>query len=224
MKHLLLVTFLLAPALLRAEGQLDVEVILFRHLDADLSRWPSPREAGDYAELRSLDPSAEAADKSTGTAKEFPHWTVLPESMQRLGPVAKALAKAGAYEVVLHTAWRQPANARHRVRLQAGEPPVLDGSLQVLGAGKKMQVVEDLTLVLGDHPVRLQSTQQMRARELRYADHALLGLLIQATPVDSAEKPDAEAAAPAAAADGGSTGKTRDDSPVERPAQVGPAD
>ena len=223
MKRLaLLLAILTAPVLACAEGQLDIEVILFRHLDADLSRWPPPREAGNYAELRPLEPAAEAADQSKGSTKEFPHWTVLPESMQKLGPVAKALAKAGAYEVVLHTAWRQPTNARHRVRLQAGEPPVLDGSLQVLGAGKKMQVVEDLTLAVGEQPVRLQSTHQMRARELRYADHAVLGLLIKATPVDSAEKTDTEETSPAAVTEGAA--ESRDAEAVERPAQVGPAD
>ena len=195
----LLLCALLAPALAQAEGQIDVEVVLFRHLDADPSRIAPMREPVSYEDLRPLAPVPESEAGKDDGAREYPHWTTLRDRDLRLGAVVQALTKGGAYEVILHTGWRQPTDARHRVRLQAGEPPVLDGSLQVLGGGKKMQVLEDFTLLSDEKPVRVQMKQPMRSGELRYVDNNLLGLLIQATPVNSASTPGpSEAGAPIA--------------------------
>ena len=223
MRAALLPCALLLPALVWAEGQLDVEVVLFRHVDADPLRFAPMRKPGDYDDLRPLAPKPDATDAGTGPgAREYPHWTTLPQESLRLGAVVKALAVGGAYEVILHTGWRQPTDARHRVRLQAGDPPVLDGSLQVLGGGRKMQVVEDFTLLADAKPVRVQVKQPMRAGELRYVDNNLLGLLIQASPVNSAAPEPVEAGSPAArSADDGEPLPT---SAASGATQVGPAD
>ena len=223
---LLLLGALMLPGIARAEGQIDVEVVLFRHLEADPSRIAPVREPGNYEDLRPLAPALEpdAADSGKGSGpREYPHWTTLPEQGLRLDPVVKALARGGAYELILHTGWRQPTEARHRVRLQAGDPPLLDGSLQVLGGGRKMQVVEDFTLLVDDKQVRVQTKQQMRAGELRYVDNDLLGLLIQARPVNSAAEsvPAEMGLPPAGSVDGESPTSTARGSSAS---QVGPAD
>ena len=217
---LLLALLLAGPV--RAEGQIDVEIILFRHLAADPSRFPAPREAASYEDLRPLEPAAEAAGPpGVAQQREFPHWTTLPGTRLRMAPLAKSLGRGGAYEVLLHTGWRQPVNSRHRVRLQAGDPPALDGGLQVLGAGRKMQVLGDFTLQLGDHTVRVRQSQQMRAGELRYVDQAVLGLLIQASPVNSAIDA-TDVSSPTAASGVGSDGA--DKGSAATAPQPGPSD
>ena len=222
-RALLLACALLLPTMAWAEGQVDVEVILFRHLDADPARLAGVREPASYEDLRPLEPEpvTSPGDDAAEPPREYPHWTVLPPSLLRLAPHAKTLSRAGPYEVLLHVGWRQPVNSRHRVRLQAGDPPTLDGALQVLGSGRKMQVQKDFTLLAGENAVRVQGLQQMRAGEFRYLDHALLGMLIQVSPVNSAVEPASSEPGPTAApADaGGDVSLPAGDQP-----QPGPAD
>lgn len=209
--YLLLAVAFVLPA--EAVSLLDVEVIVFRYTDADLTRWKTPDPLPDYSAERLLESPAETTGRDA-----IANWTRKPDDALALTAAARALSR-GSQEVVLHLGWRQPANSRHRVRLQSEDGSKLDGTVQLLGAGKRLQWQEDLLVTVGEQRIRVRNTQKLRPRELRYADHALLGVLVQVTPVAEAEDAASE---PAPA-----TGPSESEAPAapagEGP-QAGPAD
>lgn len=182
----------LASGLARAEGPMVVELILFRYTEAlDPARWPPAAEVPDFSAATVLQP---------GPAKEDTAWfTALPSAELRLSNASNALRRTGGYEVLLHTAWRQPARAGGPIYLQStppadGSAPVLAGTLQFRDAGQEIRLTGNFLVQVGDEQVKVSPNQNFRPQELRYIDHALLGLLVQMRP-EAADEGDAEASA-----------------------------
>ena len=178
----------------RAEGPVTVELILFRYTDAlDAARWPPAAGSLDFSSATPL-----SGAPASGEAGFF---TALPKSALRLAAVSTALRRAGPYEVLLHTAWRQPSRAGGPLYLESapgaeGASPALTGSLLLREAGAEIRLSGDFLVQVGDQQVRVSPNQNFRVQELRYIDHALLGLLVQVMPDSGAA--DARAAPPAA--------------------------
>ena len=192
-RWLLLACCLLGGAA-RADAPVTVELILFRYTEAlDPARWTPAAAGSDFASATPLPPAPAAGDAG--------FFTALPKSALRLAAVSTALRRAGPYDVLLHTAWRQPTRAGGPLYLQSAPPvdggvPALEGSLQLREAGAaEIRLSGNFLVQVGDQQVKVSPNQNFRPQELRYIDHALLGLLVQVT-TDG----DAAAAAPAPAA------------------------
>ncbi len=184
----------------RADGPVTVELVLFRYTEAmDPARWPPTTGTPDFASATALQPAPDSGEAG--------FFTALPKRELRLAAVSTALRRAGAYEVLLHTAWRQPARAAGPIYVQSEPPaegvmPALEGNLQLREAGAaEIRLSGNFLVQVGDQQVKVSPNQNLRPQELRYIDHALLGLLVQVTPDGDAA--DASPAPPTAAANPG---------------------
>ncbi len=157
-----------------------VEVILFRYdAAAEASQWPQAASLPSFSGARPLE--------DPGSAPGEGWYSSLPPSSLRLAGSANALRRSGGREVLLHAAWRQPSAEGTVVYLKApaADPsgtPALEGSLAVHEAGRELRVSGDFLLAVGSARVLVHADQKFRATELRYVDHALLGLLVQVSP------------------------------------------
>lgn len=182
-----------------------VEVILFRYeAAAEAAQWPAAEGLPSFTGARPLEESAPAGGEA---------WYVaLSPSALRLAGASAALRRAGGREVLLHTAWRQPSGEGATVYLKApvADPataPALEGSLSIREAGRDLRLNGDFFVALGEGKVEVRADQKFKSGELRYVDHALLGLLVQVTPDQEAPAAGQEdAAAPTPAPTGGQQG------------------
>ena len=177
---------LLAGSLhLRAEplGPVEVEVIVFRYrAAANGQEWTTAASLAPQAAVQ----LAAAPLAGLGEVADF---TAYATPDLRLTGVAQALNRAGAYEVLAHTAWRQPAAAGLAVSLapplDAQAPalaPSLQGALRLRPAGADLRVDVDLLVPAGEQQVAVHAQQNVRPGELRYLDHPLAGVLLQIRP------------------------------------------
>ncbi len=142
----LLLALLVLPAPGLAEQQLyDVELIVFRHAEATSrqagERWPrvaEPARHGRYAEL-----------SSDGSVDER-HYRQLSGDALRLREVAQRLERSDQYEVLVHSAWRQPGLGNSEA---AAIPLPLGSSPQSADEPVNGNGGSDLPVVLG--PERL---------------------------------------------------------------------
>lgn len=182
---LLLVLCLCAGVARAADGPVVVELILFRYTAAlEPARWPPATEVPDFSTATAL---------QAGPAEGDTAWfTALPATALRLANASNALRRAGAYEVLLHTAWRQPGRAGGPLYLRSAPPadgsaPALEGTLQLRQAGQEIRLNGSFLVQVGEERVQVSPNQNFRPLELRYIDHALLGVLVQMRPVDDGE-------------------------------------
>ena len=194
--HGVLFALCLSSGLARAEGPMVVELILFRYTEAlDPARWPPALEVPDFSAATAL---------QAGPAKDNTEWfTALPGAALRLANASNALRRTGGYEVLLHTAWRQPARASGPLYLQSAPPAdggasVLEGTLQFRDAGQEIRLSGNFLVQVGDERVKVSPNQNFRLQELRYIDHALMGLLVQMRPEGESEPEPTAAPAPSA--------------------------
>lgn len=166
----------------------EVEVIVFRHVVADAGQWAESQPLPDFSAARRLVDGSAAEGLSPPAS-----FVRLPSSMHRLAGAEKLLARAGAYEVLSHAAWRQPDSAAVPVYLADAAPapgegaasmrPRAEGSVSLQVARPQLRVQTDFVVMAGETPVRVRDSRNLRPGELHYLDHALLGILLQVTEV-----------------------------------------
>jgi hypothetical protein len=188
----ILLSLLIAAVPARAAPSFTVEVIAFRYSDAaQASMWAADEQV---PALGGATPLREAVK---GESPDY--FTALPASALRLGGASAVLRKTAGYEVLLHTAWRQPGRAAGPISLSSRVSPeevepALEGTLRLREAGPEIRVSGEFWVLLGTQRVKVSPNQNLRVGELRYIDHALLGLLVQVLPETTGETATAEPA------------------------------
>ena len=164
---LVLVSGTLPVAASETPAQYDVEIIVFRNLSgqSDGEQWP-------------------LADEGLPAAGgQFPAGAMLPDlppSAYRMQRIADSLNRSGAYRVLTHRAWRQPARDR------AGAVPfpvnaagdTLDGSVTLV---RERFLHLDVDLML-QSTYALDEKRRMRSGELHYFDHPMFGVIAEVNP------------------------------------------
>lgn len=209
----------------------QVEILVFENTDAAHSLTESWVSEGGYPDLNG---TAEVAPG--GGANAFPE---APRSSLRMRGLANSLAASGSRNVILHTAWRQPAANKDSaipVRIHGGrtftnslpdtsiDSPTavdqIDGTV-LLGLSRFVHIYTDfyyrvpqpVTNVLSNFRVR--DHRRMRSGEVHYLDHPLFGILIRVSPTQAASVP-----VPRALPNG--TEPARNDDPRVAPRTVDP--
>jgi hypothetical protein len=72
--------------------------------------------------------------------------------------------------------------------------PAVEGTLRLREAGPEIRVSGEFWVLLDSQRVKVSPNQNLRVGELRYIDHALLGLLVQVLPETTGEPTTAEPA------------------------------
>ncbi|MEN8108125.1 MAG: CsiV family protein [Pseudomonadota bacterium] len=162
--------------------QYDVEVIVFRNLSgqSDGEQWPwrdTERPGGS-----SRFPLEKMLDE-------------LPASDYRMQRIATALNRSGAYRVMAHKAWRQPARKRADSVPYEFAPAAGDGLTGAIMLMRERFLHLDIDLALArsdgsnaDVPVyTLQEKRRVRSGELHYFDHPRFGVIAEVTPWEAPE-------------------------------------
>lgn len=177
----------------------DVEVVVFRNR--------SPQADGEQWPLR----SAETDQDPSGGFSSIPVDTgieELPRGQRSLQAVADSLQRSGAYDVLVHTAWRQAGLGR-----TLAQPYTVPGGTRRSGyrlEGTIRLVRErflhlDIDLLLSkpqaafipgqamdmpDPVYELRETRRVRRGELHYFDNPYLGVIAQVISYEAAELPE----------------------------------
>lgn len=210
MKFLRVVVMLLGGAMAlplpAAEAWYQVELIVLAQ------RKPEPDSVTASAVV--------APPAATGTVLTIPDPAQPVTQNARIAPVAPGNLRLSAearritansnYELLVHTAWRQPALSSSQalpVRIRSGVSldnegvaiPRLDGTVQ-LSVGRFLQFDTNLRYhavspqtagepppPAADTPIqllyRLNESRRMRSRELHYLDHPMFGVIVLVTPL-----------------------------------------
>jgi len=192
-RMLLALGFALLCAAPARAADYEIEVIVFRHVVADVGQWSASQPLPDFGAARRL--TEEAAAEARLPPQPFAR---LPATMHRLAGAEKLLARAGAYEVLAHAAWRQPDSVAAPVYVGDSAPaaptapdngglapvrPRAEGSVTLQVAKPQLRILTDFVVLAGETPVHVRSTRNLRPGELHYLDHELLGILLQVTEV-----------------------------------------
>jgi hypothetical protein len=197
---LLLVSGWLHPGSSQAEtvaqpALYDVEVVVFRNRSpqADGEQWPQRRVEADRG----------FSSKPVETGIEE-----LAREQRSLQAVADSMQRSGAYDVLLHTAWRQPGLDR-----TLAQPYTVPHGLERRGyrlEGTIRLVRErflhlDIDLLLSKPPAtfipgqamdipdpvyELKEARRVRRGELHYFDHPWLGVIAQVVAYEAPEPPE----------------------------------
>lgn len=175
----------------------DVEVVVFRNR--------SPQTDGEQWPLRSAeteqDPSGGFLSKPVDTGIEE-----LPRDQVTLQAIADALQRSGAYDVLLHTAWRQAG--LDRTLAQPYTVPggtrrsgyLLEGTIRLVRE-RFLHLDIDLLLskpqaaflpgqaIMPDPVYELKETRRVRRGELHYFDNPYLGVIAQVVSYEAPEPP-----------------------------------
>jgi hypothetical protein len=191
---LLVLAFATAHASLAADY--EVEVIVFRHAGADPGRWALAAALPDFAAALPDFAAARRLVPAEQAMQPVVPFTRLPSETRRLAGAAKRVSGAAAYELVAHESWRQPGAAGVAVYVADAAPrpaaadalapagsPRAEGSVLLQETPTRFRVLADFLVLAGDTPVRVQASRNLRAGELHYLDHELLGILLQVTEV-----------------------------------------
>lgn len=154
---------------LLAEGQYDIEVIVFeRYGQGEQENWPE--------EVGIPDLNKAVGDLSR-PGLQGPLVTHLPVEERELSPAAYTLKKKGA-RVHAHSFWRQTVDTRGSAQWYRLGSDRLNGLLR-LSRGRFLHVDTDFLLRTGDKTYRIQLHRRMRSGETHYVDHPKIGLLIR---------------------------------------------
>jgi len=193
----LLLALLLSALQPAVADDFEIEVLVFRHTaQTTTGAWTASGTGPSLASARRL---AEAPESPAPDAAPLA-FTKLPSTRHRLAGAGKLLAGSSAYEVVSHTAWRQPGDAGIAVYLgdevaalaapAAVEAslalptplgPRAEGTLRLQADTTDIRVGTDFVVMAGDTPLRVRSMRNLRSGELHYLDHAVLGIVLQVT-------------------------------------------
>jgi len=197
---LLLAAALTAPlqgASAQQGGQLwQVELIVFRHLGSGSSEQAVEARAPGTALWPPLPLPADAgssADATDAPARPWTRFALLDQDQLQMTDAYRRLARAGAYEPVLHVGWRQPVSGQ-RGALAQNIPPLAaasDPSGEVtLYRRQSLHLDVNLRLPADQGAMADEATGEYRLRELRivrggetsYFDHPRFGVLARVFP------------------------------------------
>jgi len=157
--------------------QYDVEVIVFRNLSGQSGGEQWPWRDTEQPQGISRFPLEKMLDE-------------LPASDYRMQQIATALNRSGAYRVMAHKAWRQPARKRMDSVPYEFAPAAGDGLTGAIMLVRERFLHLDIDLALArsdgsyaDVPVyTLQEKRRVRSGELHYFDHPRFGVIAEVTP------------------------------------------
>lgn len=155
----------------------DVEIIVFRHLNADQAE-------------RMVDRVASATD-SAATPAPAPRRVrseTLPPAALRLGDINERLMRSSEWSPILHAGWRQPVESRE----SAGAMPVAGSRRGAYVSGTARMSLErflrlELDLQLDDgsgESYRLEQARRLRSGQVHYFDHPQFGVIVLVSRTD----------------------------------------
>ncbi|MFN4290486.1 MAG: CsiV family protein [Permianibacter sp.] len=123
-----LLTLSLASTAQAADRWYEVEVLVFSHLNADVTaeRWPANDAVSIALEGSVPAPNTITTPLASGapSAQELLRLAAVPPAQFKLQDAYKTLSRARQYRPLLHTAWRQPIGTgknQFKVRLAGGK-------------------------------------------------------------------------------------------------------
>ncbi|MBT8143882.1 MAG: peptidoglycan binding protein CsiV [Gammaproteobacteria bacterium] len=169
----LLLTILLmpVPALAQEPPVFDVEVIVFRHVEAD------------NTELPSYDRDAEDNEATPVRRRRYP---ALSADELRLGGAAQRLLSSSEWSPILHAGWRQPTDSREEAAAMsvAGtrRGASVRGTVRV-SVDRFLRMEVDLQLDGGTGDTfSLTQARRVRSGEVHYFDHPQFGVIATVNP------------------------------------------
>jgi hypothetical protein len=186
-----------------AEAQfLQVEVIVFRHRDAEVAGPAGAPEVPDFSTAFRLAPVAEGAAARVPS----PVWQMLGAHELKLAGANRALARSGTVDVLLHAGWRQPAAGGRPVYVggpamtlgpaaAAESKPAFEGAVSVARAGAQYRLGASFVARSSEADIVLREIRALKLDELHYLDHPLWGVLVEVTPWTDPAAADGPAAA-----------------------------
>jgi hypothetical protein len=176
----------------------DVEVVVFRNRSpqADGEQWPL---RGAETEQ---DPGGGFPSKPVDAGIEE-----LPRGQRSLQAIADALQRSGAYDVLLHTAWRQsgldrtlaqpytvPGGTRRSGYLLEGtirlvRERFLHLDIDLLLSKPQAAFIPGQAMDMPDPVYELKETRRVRRGELHYFDNPYLGVIAQVVAYEAPEPP-----------------------------------
>jgi hypothetical protein len=155
----------------------DVEIIVFRHLDAD---------SGMAAARPALTGSSDTT--STDAPASQASWTPLGPSELRLAGTASRLRRPGGYELLYHGGWSQAVTGRSRAASVPMPPEArangVAGTVTVYRE-RYLHAVLDLGLVAdsdGAVTAHLRAGRRLKGQALQYFDDPRLGVILSVRP------------------------------------------
>ncbi len=178
----------------------DVELLLFSQPEQPVDEsWEAPAELPDWSRAISLQASDLRSDSLTMTTRPDDYQ---PLDTLSLAAEADSLRRKSGYEVLWHSAWRQPGLSRSKalpIYLKSAQQtlngaPLLEGTVTI-SLSRYLHADFDLLLrgVLADSQssstgdliqepvIRMIDHRRMRSDELHYIDHPKIGALIRIT-------------------------------------------
>jgi len=205
----LYLTALLCAILLLTAGKLqasdnrdwyDVEIVVFRQFDGgnvqSAERWPTNPDPARFERYARVSTSASG---QRGAADSDTNFLRLGDNALRLRDTASRMRSSGAYQILLHTAWRQPGMPNNSARAvylpldQAPPGPAGEDARVPAGLSGHIRLVREQFLHFDvdlrfaepgtERVVVMQERRRMRSGELHYFDNPRLGVLVIATPL-----------------------------------------
>ena len=170
----------------------QVEVIAFRYPPTATASWAAATALPDFSQATRLAPK-ESAAPTAGTPLAYAE---LPPTLLHLTGAYLTLSKHGGYQVLFHTGWRQSETDSRAVYLTAqvsadastapvANPQSIEGTLRLRSGAKQYRITTQFIAHQNDLAVAIGEVRNVVPGELHYFDHALLGMLVEVTPLDA---------------------------------------
>lgn len=177
----------------------DVEVVVFRNR--------SPQAGGEQWPQRSMEADREPGDNyfrepvDTGIEE-------LSRDQRSMQNIADSLQRSGAYDVLVHTTWRQagldrtlaqPYTVPHGLEragyrlegtIRLVRERFLHLDIDLLLSQPQAAFISGSAMVMPDTVYELKETRRVRSGELHYIDHPYLGVIAQVIPYEPPEPPE----------------------------------
>ena len=174
----------------------QVEVIAFRYPPAATASWAAATALPDFSQATRLAPK-ESAAPTAGTPLAYAE---LPPTLLHLTGAYLTLSKHGGYQVLFHTGWRQSETDSRAVYLTdqvsadastapVANPQSIEGTLRLQSGAKQYRITTQFIAHQNDLAVAIGEVRNVVPGELHYFDHALLGMLVEVTPLDANGEP-----------------------------------
>ena len=174
----------------------QVEVIAFRYPPAATASWAAATALPDFSQATRLAPT-ESVAPTTVTPLAYAE---LPPTLLHLTGAYQTLSKHGGYQVLLHTGWRQTETDSRAVYLTdqvstdatpatVANPQSIEGTLRLQSGAKQYRITTQFIAHQNDLAVAIGEVRNVVPGELQYFDHALLGMLVEVTPLDANGEP-----------------------------------
>ncbi len=175
----------------------DIELVVFARTAASAGageHWPDEPGGPDLDNALPLsrlmvDPALPLAENA---------FRILAADQRQLGGIYRGINNAAGMEPLMYAAWRQPVMEPEQsvsvyltTAAEAGELAALEGNI-TMSVRRYLHLHTDLLLRGGDSIYRMQAHRRMRSGELHYLDHPVLGILVEARPVELPPAPEEE--------------------------------